>query len=268
MTEAFNVLGEPIRRRILELLAGGERAAGELAEVLRPEFGISQPAVSQHLKVLRDHGLARVRADGTRRIYSLDPTSLDAVDAWLGQVRSFWTDRFEDLADEVARGRPRRLVAESEEGGALAGAGQPEPAGGAWIARAAIAQVSHGVRDLAKAEAWYRDVLGLRHLGTADGRASFDGGGMRLVLIQGGETPPGEGDRAAVPEPLGAEPILHFRVPDIDAAYRRLRSHGVSFRDGPRLVPEEGGAAEIWMATFDDPEGRLLAIVEPVGFLG
>ena len=65
---AFDVLGDPVRRRILELLADGERAAGAVTEVIRAEFGISQPAVSQHLKVLRDNGFAVVRQDGTRRL--------------------------------------------------------------------------------------------------------------------------------------------------------------------------------------------------------
>ena len=68
---AFDVLGDPVRRRILELLADGERAAGAVAEVIRAEFGISQPAVSQHLKVLRENGFAVVRQDGTRRLYAV-----------------------------------------------------------------------------------------------------------------------------------------------------------------------------------------------------
>ncbi|MFL6190456.1 MAG: ArsR/SmtB family transcription factor, partial [Actinomycetes bacterium] len=73
---AFDVLGDPVRRRILELLAGGERAAGDIGAVVQAEFGISQPAVSQHLRVLRDHGFATVRAAGTRRLYAVDPAPL------------------------------------------------------------------------------------------------------------------------------------------------------------------------------------------------
>ena len=73
---AFDVLGDPVRRRILELLAGGEASAGDVAATVREEFGISQPAVSQHLKVLRDNGFAHVRAEGTRRLYSVDPTGM------------------------------------------------------------------------------------------------------------------------------------------------------------------------------------------------
>ena len=73
---AFDVLGDPVRRRILELLADGELASGGVVEVIREEFGMSQPAVSQHLRVLREHGFAAVRPDGARRLYSLDPTPL------------------------------------------------------------------------------------------------------------------------------------------------------------------------------------------------
>ena len=69
---AFDVLGDPVRRRILELLADGEQPSGAVTDVIRAEFGISQPAVSQHLKVLRDNGFATVRPDGARRLYAVD----------------------------------------------------------------------------------------------------------------------------------------------------------------------------------------------------
>jgi len=69
---AFEVLGDPVRRRVLELLVDGERSAGDLAATLHGEFGISQPAVSQHLRVLRENGFARVRAEGTRRLYAVE----------------------------------------------------------------------------------------------------------------------------------------------------------------------------------------------------
>jgi len=105
------VLGDPVRRRILELLARGEQSSGALTEVVRSEFGISQPAVSQHLKVLRDNGFATVRAEGTRRLYAVDDTALRDADAWLGQFRRFWTPRADAPATEVARGkRPRRFA--------------------------------------------------------------------------------------------------------------------------------------------------------------
>ena len=85
--EAFDVLGEPVRRRILELLADGEQPAGAVSAVVQREFGISQPAVSQHLKVLRDSGFATVRAEGTRRLYAVRPQALDDIDAWLDRLR-------------------------------------------------------------------------------------------------------------------------------------------------------------------------------------
>ena len=102
---AFDVLGDPIRRRILDLLIDGERPAGEVSDVIREEFGVSQPAVSQHLKVLRDNGFTSVRAQGTRRLYALDAGGLQDVDAWLDRFRRFWTPPLDALATELARGR-------------------------------------------------------------------------------------------------------------------------------------------------------------------
>jgi DNA-binding transcriptional ArsR family regulator len=114
---AFDVLGDPVRRRILELLADGERSSGEVTEQIRAEFGISQPAVSQHLRVLREAGFATVRAEGTRRLYAVDAAPLRDVDAWLDRFRAFWTPHLDALATEVARGkRKRRLDSESDEG--------------------------------------------------------------------------------------------------------------------------------------------------------
>jgi DNA-binding transcriptional ArsR family regulator len=102
---AFDVLGDPVRRRILELLADGERASGAVVEVIHAEFGISQPAVSQHLKVLRDNGFASVRAQGARRLYVVDTGPLQEIDAWLGRFRSFFGQRLDALETELARGR-------------------------------------------------------------------------------------------------------------------------------------------------------------------
>jgi DNA-binding transcriptional ArsR family regulator len=110
LTRAFDVLGDPVRRRILELLAAGERTSGEVVEVIRAEFGISQPAVSQHLRVLRDSGFARVRPEGARRIYVLDPAPMREVDAWLDHFRAFWAHRLDALATEVARGKRERAA--------------------------------------------------------------------------------------------------------------------------------------------------------------
>jgi DNA-binding transcriptional ArsR family regulator len=105
---AFDVLGDPVRRRILELLAEGERSSGAVTEVIRAEFGISQPAVSQHLRVLREHGFSTVRAEGARRLYSVDAAGLREVDAWLEPFRGFWEQRLDALATELARGRRER----------------------------------------------------------------------------------------------------------------------------------------------------------------
>src|SRR4051794_34389083 len=102
---AFDILGDPVRRRIVELLADGERAAGDVGAVIQGEFGISQPAVSQHLRVLRDNGFATVRADGTRRLYTVDPEPLRSVDDWLTPYRRFWNQRLDALGTEIARGR-------------------------------------------------------------------------------------------------------------------------------------------------------------------
>ncbi|WP_062349261.1 ArsR/SmtB family transcription factor [Herbidospora yilanensis] len=84
---AFDVLGDPVRRRILELLADGERPAGEVGAVVQAEFGITQPAVSQHLRVLRENGFATVRVDGARRLYAVDPAPLAEIDRWLTRYR-------------------------------------------------------------------------------------------------------------------------------------------------------------------------------------
>lgn len=105
---AFDVLADPVRRRILELLADGEHASGEVVEVIAKEFGISQAAVSQHLKVLRDSGFATVRIDGSRRVYSVDAGPMREVDEWLGRFRGFWMHKLDALATEVARGKKRR----------------------------------------------------------------------------------------------------------------------------------------------------------------
>jgi DNA-binding transcriptional ArsR family regulator len=106
--QAFDVLGDPVRRRILELLADGEQTAGTVTGVIQREYGISQPAVSQHLRVLRESGFATVRADGTRRLYEVDAAPLREVDIWLDHFRRFWTQRLDALGTELARGRRER----------------------------------------------------------------------------------------------------------------------------------------------------------------
>ena len=114
---AFDILGDPVRRCLLELLADGERSAGELTAVVQERFGISQPAVSQHLRVLRENGFATVRAEGTRRLYAVDAAPLQEVDAWLDPYRQYWNQRLDALATELARGkRERRPAASSTKG--------------------------------------------------------------------------------------------------------------------------------------------------------
>ena len=105
---AFDVLGDPVRRRILELLATGEQASGAVCAVIQAEFGISQPAVSQHLRVLREAGFATVRPDGARRLYAVDAEPLREVDAWVGRFRRLWTPHLDALETELARGRRAR----------------------------------------------------------------------------------------------------------------------------------------------------------------
>ena len=105
---AFDILGDPVRRRILELLAEREHSSGDVVAVVQREFGITQSAVSQHLKVLRESGFASVRNDGTRRLYSMDTAPLREVDAWLERFRGLWEPRLDALATEIARGKRRR----------------------------------------------------------------------------------------------------------------------------------------------------------------
>ncbi|WP_018790079.1 ArsR/SmtB family transcription factor [Salinispora arenicola] len=111
---AFDVLGDPVRRRIIELLADGEMSAGEVGAVVQREFGISQPGVSQHLRVLRENGFTTVRPQGTRRLYAVDPAPLQELDHWLERYRSFWSQRLDALGTEIARGRSRLRAGNGE----------------------------------------------------------------------------------------------------------------------------------------------------------
>jgi DNA-binding transcriptional ArsR family regulator len=97
-------LADPTRRRILELLADGEISAGELAE----EFAVSRPAVSRHLRVLREAGLVHSRVQGQRRVYELDPRPLAEVDAWLERYRHLWARRLDAFDTEIRRGRRKK----------------------------------------------------------------------------------------------------------------------------------------------------------------
>lgn len=107
---AFDVLGDPIRRRILELLADGELTSGAITAAVQAEFGISQPAVSQHLKVLRENGFASVRPEGARRLYAVDAGPFRELDGWLEHFRVFWGQRLDSLETELARGRRKRRL--------------------------------------------------------------------------------------------------------------------------------------------------------------
>jgi DNA-binding transcriptional ArsR family regulator len=111
MRGVFEALGEPVRRLILELLAAGEQPVGPLVAALRTRMRISQPAVSQHLKVLLDANLVSVRAAGTRRLYALDQAGLDAAQAWLSRLADPFAQPLDALATEVARGRRAQQAA-------------------------------------------------------------------------------------------------------------------------------------------------------------
>ncbi|HEY6607974.1 MAG TPA: metalloregulator ArsR/SmtB family transcription factor [Candidatus Limnocylindria bacterium] len=113
---ALDILGDPVRRRILELLADGASPAGDVARVIQREFGITQPAVSQHLRVLREAGFATARPEGARRVYVLEPAPLSAANAWFDPFRRFWQPHLDSLGTELARGRrARRLAAAADE---------------------------------------------------------------------------------------------------------------------------------------------------------
>jgi len=105
---AFEVLADPVRRRIIELLATNERSSGDVVEVITNEFGISQPAVSQHLKVLRENGFAQARAEGPRRLYSVQAQALREANLWLERFSHLWDQPLDALDTEIARGKRAR----------------------------------------------------------------------------------------------------------------------------------------------------------------
>ena len=98
---AFEALADPTRRRIVELVAERERSAGEIAAA----FAISRPGISRHLRVLREEGIVEAREEGTRRVYFLQPGSLDEVEGWVDRCRGFWANRLDALETELKRGR-------------------------------------------------------------------------------------------------------------------------------------------------------------------
>lgn len=117
-----------------------------------------------------------------------------------------------------------------------------------------IGQISRQVRDVGSAVAWYRDVLGLRHLFTAGDLAFFDCGGTRLFLTSREE--PGI--------QIAGDSVLYFRSADIDADYERLTARGVHFRGAPHMIHRHESGVEEWMAFFDDPDGKILALMSQV----
>jgi DNA-binding transcriptional ArsR family regulator len=97
--EVFEALSDPTRRRIVELLAEDERSAGELAG----HFRVSRPAVSKHLRVLREAGVVNVREDAQKRIYRLEPKALGTAERWLARHRQFWQQRLDALEAQVEK---------------------------------------------------------------------------------------------------------------------------------------------------------------------
>jgi len=112
--QVMDALGDPVRRRLVELLADGERSAGQLATAVGDEFGISQPAASRHLRVLREAGVVESEPRGAVRLYSVRPEAFDEVERWARRVRGFWDGHLDALETELARGaRMRRRAAET-----------------------------------------------------------------------------------------------------------------------------------------------------------
>lgn len=119
------------------------------------------------------------------------------------------------------------------------------------LALGPIGQVSRSVRDIAEAERWYRDTLGLPHLYTFGKLAFFDLGGTRLYL-------------SAEDGTAGPESVLYLRVDDIGAAHAELVARGVEFKGAPHLIYRHPDGMEEWMAFFNDPDGRFLALMSQV----
>lgn len=114
---AFDILGDAVRRRLLELIGSDERTAGEVTGVVIEEFGITQPAVSRQLRILRENGFATVRAEGTRRLYSVESNGFDEVKDWLEQLDRYWGTKLDALGSEIARQNRAARRGEGEVGG-------------------------------------------------------------------------------------------------------------------------------------------------------
>lgn len=114
-----------------------------------------------------------------------------------------------------------------------------------------IGQICRSVRDIRESESWYRETLGLQHLHTSGNLALFDCGGTRLLLTQ-------------ADEPSVAESLLYFRVSHVERAHDELKRRGVEFINAPQLIHRHSNGTEEWMALFNDPDGRPLAIMSQV----
>ena len=114
-----------------------------------------------------------------------------------------------------------------------------------------VGQISRTVSDIGSSEAWYRDAVGLDHLFTFNSLAFFDIGGTRLMLSQEDQL-------------QAAESIIYFRVRDIHRAHQEMQSRGVAFTQPPHVIHRHENGSEEWMAFFDDPDGRPLAIMATV----
>ena len=110
---ALDILGDPVRRRLLEVLSHGPQPAGVLVDLVGGEFAISQPAISRHLRLLRENGFADAEIDGTRRTYHLRADGLDAAATYLDRLRAPLSQRLDALHTEIARGRSARRRGEA-----------------------------------------------------------------------------------------------------------------------------------------------------------
>jgi DNA-binding CsgD family transcriptional regulator/catechol 2,3-dioxygenase-like lactoylglutathione lyase family enzyme len=119
------------------------------------------------------------------------------------------------------------------------------------LALGPIGQISRSVGDIAAAERWYRDVLGLKHLYTFGKLAFFDCAGVRLFLEEG-------------PKAGGRQSVIYFRVPDIRAAFAELTANDVAFDGAPHMIHRHADGMEEWMAFFRDPDGAVLALMSQV----
>ncbi len=125
----------------------------------------------------------------------------------------------------------------------------------AGVQLGSIGQIARAVQDITKAEAWYRDVLGLPHLYTYGKLAFFDCDGTRLFLEERGDIEVSG---------LKNDSVLYFRVPDINTAYDTLQSRGVTFIDAPHMIFQHPDGTEEWMAFFHDCDEGILALMSQV----